>query len=103
MDNIINQAIKEYGEKHQLIIAIQELAELIKEITDDIRGIGTRDNIITEIVDVQIVIQELIIIYDISDAELYAESQYKLKRLKGYMDIKKEKGAGDEKSNVLSY
>ena len=102
MDNIINQAIKEYGEKTPTYNCYTGTSRVDKRDYRRHKGIGTRDNIITEIVDVQIVIQELIIIYDISDAELYAESQYKLKRLKGYMDIKK-KGAGDEKSNVLSY
>lgn len=51
----------------QKIVAIEEMSELAKEITKDLRGIGDIRNLAEEIADVEIVIEELKMVYDIED------------------------------------
>ena len=60
---ICQEAIKTYGEQSQKFVAIEEMAELTKELIKDYRGIGNIKNIIEEIADAKIMIKQLEIIY----------------------------------------
>lgn len=79
--NVIHKAIDKYGIALQKIIAVEEMSELIKEISKDIRGFENRDQIIEEIADVEIVIQELSLIYNCT-FEVLAMRKKKIERLK---------------------
>lgn len=79
--NVIHKAIDKYGIALQKIIAVEEMSELIKEISKDIRGFENRDQIIEEIADVEIVIQELSLIYNCT-FEVLAMRRKKIERLK---------------------
>jgi len=57
---ILNSAIKTYGEREQEEVAIEELAELIQAISHKHRG--RKHNIAEEIADVEIMIEQLKII-----------------------------------------
>jgi hypothetical protein len=59
---IFERAIKNFGSDKQKIVAIEELAELQKELTKDLRGKVNRE-IIEEITDVEIMLAQLKIIY----------------------------------------
>lgn len=78
---ILEKAIEVYGADLQKQVAIEEMAELTKEICKDFRGKGNRDNIIEEIADVEIMLTQLMIMYDIKDWELSGEMASKLARL----------------------
>lgn len=78
---ILNNAIYNYGETNQQIVAIEELSELQKEITKALRGSPNYENLKEEIADVYIMLEQLCIIYDISDGALTDEMTYKLIRL----------------------
>lgn len=78
---ILEKAIETYGADLQKRVAIEEMSELIKEICKDFRGAGNKERIIGEIADVQIMLSQLMIIYDFKDWELSGEMARKLARL----------------------
>lgn len=77
----IREAIKHYGVNNQLIVALEELSELQKEICKYQRGEDNRDHLIEELVDVQIMLEQLIVIFDITRDEMFINRTQKLKRL----------------------
>lgn len=78
---ILELAIKTYGEDLQKQVAIEEMAELTKEICKDFRGKGDREHIIEEMADVAIMFEQLMIMYNISEIELTTVTSNKLIRL----------------------
>lgn len=78
---IFEKAIAVYGKSLQKQVAIEEMAELTKEICKDFRGKGNKDNIIEEIADVDIMLRQLMIIYNIEPSELHDAETNKLIRL----------------------
>lgn len=90
---IIKQMISKYG-KLQLVVAVEEMSELQKEICKDLRGKGNREHIIEEMADVQLVLDELKEYYGISQEEIYRVKRAKMLRTeKRYLEenIKEEK------------
>ena len=53
------RAKDKYGLEAQLIVAIEELSELQKELTKHLRGKGSRKNIAEEVADVEIMIEQI--------------------------------------------
>ena len=81
---LYQRAIDVYGRKHQEVIAIEECSELIQAITHKHRG--RKDNITEEIADVEIMLEQLKIINDCTEAveEMKAYKRERLlKRLRG--------------------
>lgn len=74
-------AIKVFGRTYQKIVAIEELSELQKEITKDLRGKGNRDHILEELVDVRIILDELVAMYDFGKDEMFVQEMAKYQRL----------------------
>ena len=62
---VIQQAIRRYGKDHQVLIALEEMAELTKELIEDKRQFNNRNEIIEEIADVEIMMQQLCLIFKI--------------------------------------
>ena len=81
MKKKLTEAIQLYGEENQLIVALEELAELQKEITKTLRGQGRREAVLEEISDVRIMLEQLIIIGGFSSIELDEELARKYVRL----------------------
>lgn len=81
MMTVFEKAIAVYGESLQKQVAIEEMAELTKEICKDFRGKGNREHILEEIVDVSIMLEQLQIMYGISTAEMFKVVGSKVKRL----------------------
>ncbi len=81
--NIIQDVINILGIQHQKIKAIEELAELITAITQEITEPNKKsDEITTEIADVYIMLEQLKIIYDLPDKFIQDEIDFKLTRLR---------------------
>lgn len=80
-ENILQSAINIYGEQPQMIVAMEEMAELIKELSKNIRGENNLENISEEIADVEIMIEQLKLIFNCFD-EVEEWEEKKLKRLK---------------------
>ena len=76
---ILEGAIQKFGIRPQVIMAIEELSELQKELTKWLRGKGKHENMMEEMADVSIMLNQLELIFgDPTEAEIA-----KLERLEG--------------------
>ena len=80
------QAIETYGVRAQKLMAIEEMSELTKEVCKDFRGKLDREHLIEEIADVLITLDQMLLIYEISEEEIYLMCERKMERLKERMD-----------------
>lgn len=62
-----NAALRKWGVDAQVMMAVEEMSELTKEICKIYRGKGTLDDLADEIADVLITLEQLKLIYDLSD------------------------------------
>lgn len=67
-DEILKSAIERYGNTSQLIVAMEEMAELTKELSKFFRGAHNEDAIAEEIADVRIMLEQLEIMFDCAGA-----------------------------------
>lgn len=74
---ILEGAIQKFGIRHQVIVAIEELSELQKELTKWLRGRGKHENMMEEMADVSIMLNQLELIFGAPTGEEIA----KLERL----------------------
>lgn len=81
--NIYETAIDHFGEDNQLLQTCEELAELMQAISKAKRYDGQSyiDGVAEEIADVQIMCEQIKIIFGISDADVARERERKLARL----------------------
>lgn len=77
---IYRKAVSRFGKLDQLIVATEELSELQKELCKTLRGKMNIDNIAEEIADVEIMLAQLHIIFNI-DHKIEKQKQIKLERL----------------------
>ena len=82
MDRVLSKAICKYGIDKQSAVAIEELSELQKEVCKALRGQLNKDNMVEEMADVWIVIEQLKMIYNITDEDVRKEVHKKIHRLK---------------------
>lgn len=75
------QCFKLWGTTAQTNIAIEEMAELTKELCKYNRGHGNLDCLIDEMVDVLIMLNQLFIIYEVSNDAFGFMLNLKIKRL----------------------
>ncbi|MCQ2383131.1 MAG: hypothetical protein MJ060_04910 [Clostridia bacterium] len=77
----LQSAITAFGKANQEIVAIEELSELQKEITKHLRGNFNRANLVEEMADVEIILDQLRLMFDIRLEETEDVKKYKIKRL----------------------
>ena len=80
MKEVNRAVIEKYGKELQTFVAIEEMAELTKELSKDMRGEKNRDQIIEELADVYICLDQLKIMHDISLNEIVTMMNKKLER-----------------------
>lgn len=85
-ERIYKKAIEQFGPFHQNVIAIEEMAELIKELSKNYRGEANRENIAEEVADVRIMLEQLCIIYNIKD-DVERQMKKKIDRLEKKMEL----------------
>ncbi len=78
---IYQKAIKTFGTPIQIVVCMEELSELTKELTKDIRNKGNIEHIAEEIADVMIMLEQMILIFN-CDVEVKNYRLQKLERLK---------------------
>ena len=61
--DIYTAAVKKCGKEHQLVLCMEEMAELTKELSKNMRGFKNTTNISEEMADVEIMLEQLRIIY----------------------------------------
>lgn len=64
---IYRDALDKFGADMQAIVCIEELSELQKALCKHIRGNGSMTDISEEIADVQIMLAQMIMLYDLED------------------------------------
>lgn len=82
---VLIDAIATYGPELQKTVAIEEMSELTKEIVKDLRGNLSTLHMAEEIADVEIMIEQLKIMYN-NDKLVEVYKQRKLERLKDRID-----------------
>lgn len=94
-ENILLQAVAEYGAEAQTDMMIEEMSELTKALLKNRRSESkrTRENIIEEMADVQIMLDQMKLIYDV-DGELADYRKLKLLRLASRLGIAEDTDVG---------
>lgn len=64
MNEICTQAVKHFGSDSQTLMCIEEMSELQKELCKHSRGRNNCYDIAEEIADVQIMLEQMIILFD---------------------------------------
>ena len=80
-NELYEKLIEKYGEL-QIVVAIEELAELQQELSKALRGKEDKKKIVEEMADVYIMLDQLKIMFDIPSPLLRLEKQQKLLRTK---------------------
>lgn len=92
-NNIYEKALQKYGKQAQVMMFMEESAELTKELSKYIRSIssgGISDldnelNILSEMADVYIIMEQLKYMFDFTDEMISEEIDKKLEKLKSYL------------------
>lgn len=92
--DIFRSAIDTYGEVMQINVAFEEMSELQKELCKHLRGSGSQENIAEEIADVEIMMEQMKMIFNCETAVLQVREK-KVKRLKERIE-QKENDYGKE-------
>lgn len=77
---VCQRAVDAYGKEHQLIICMEEMAELTKELTKNLRGRRNLQDISEEVADVEIMLEQVKVIFDLKE-EVSEAKEAKLLRL----------------------
>lgn len=79
-EEVLRAAINTYGKANQVDKAIEEMAELTKELLKDRQNAGSVSHIIEEIADVHIMLLQMLMIYD-KEGTVNDYIDFKIKRL----------------------
>lgn len=78
---IVREAIRKYGKESQLIIAMEEMSELTKELSKHIRGYDNRAHILEELADCEVMFDQIKEIFEFNDDDVNLEKMKKARRL----------------------
>ena len=84
-EDIMKSACGEFG-RGQIIIAIEEMSELTKELTKAYRGLWNKKNTAEEIADVYIMLYQMQYFLDVDDKTIQPIIDMKLKRLEQLLE-----------------
>ena len=77
---LYGKALATYGLEKQLIVAVEEMAELQKELTKILRGTGDIDHLVEEVADCEIMLEQIRYFYGLG-LSVETVKELKLKRL----------------------
>ena len=78
---VCQRAVEAYGKEHQLIICMEEMAELTKELSKNLRGHNNLQQIAEEVADVEVMLEQVKLIFHLREAATEAK-EAKLLRLR---------------------
>lgn len=78
--DILRAAIAKYGKQSQMLMVLEEMSELQKEICKAFRGNDNAEEIADEVADVEIMLDQLKIMFQI-EREVWEHRRFKLARL----------------------
>ena len=87
-ESVMEKAIETYGKQNQIMVAIEEMSELTKELSKNHRGNDNISAISEEIADVQITLAQLQMIFNNRD-EVGVFWRQKIQRLQKRLEEKK--------------
>lgn len=93
--NALVKALEKFGSISELIITVEELSELQKEVTKQLRNEGKMENLVEEMADVYIVMEYLKLIFAINDEDIKTEIAFKIDRLMSRLGEENEQQKGD--------
>ena len=93
--NALVKALEKFGSISELIITVEELSELQKEVTKQLRNEGKMENLVEEMADVYIVMEYLKMIFAITDDDINKEVEKKLNRLENRLNSENEQQKGE--------
>ena len=102
MNNIQVLHITNTDEKEIYIVAMEEMAELQKEVSKQLRGLGDRDGILEEIADVTIVLGNITCLQGITEDELKRAVEVKLERILAKTANEEKEDSNETKCKVDS-
>ena len=76
----LQQIIDHYGHRSQKEMLFEEFAELQKEVCKELRNKGDKQHIAEELADVYVMLQQLQLMYGISDEKVELGVQKKIER-----------------------
>lgn len=79
-DEICRAALEAFGAEAQMVMAIEEMSELTKELCKHRRGRDNVEAIAEEIADVEIMLQQMVMLFDCA-GQMETFRRYKLERL----------------------
>lgn len=86
-NDVYAKALKKWGVEMQATVAIEEMSEVIKEITKAMRGELNREHLAEEIADATIMLEQISQIYNIN-ASVSSWVDYKIASLKRRVENK---------------
>ncbi len=89
-DAIYAEAIKTFGVQAQLVVAVEELSELQKELCKALRFAPVKEHLAEEIADATIMLEQLRRIFDL-DFEVCSIMDEKVKRLQKRVEVARRK------------
>jgi hypothetical protein len=78
---VLDSTIRRFGKEKQTAVAIEELSELIQELTKTLRGEDRRTRLIEELADCYIVMMQIEMMNSISQDQIQEMIDHKLDRL----------------------
>lgn len=94
-ETLYRKTIQTFGRVHQILKAIEELLELAIELIKLLVGKGDRNHIIEEMVDVMIILEELLIMFNVNKEQIAKFRKFKLDRLGKYIEEKENDKQGN--------
>jgi len=83
-EELYTSLLAQNGQNEQLMVAIEEMSELTKELTKMSRGNGSTMKLTEEIADVSICLEQIKLFFNIEDKDIELFKQFKLKRLEHF-------------------
>ena len=87
---IYEKALRTWGTQAQIMMAIEEMSELTKELCKHFRGRPNGEEIVDELADVTIMVEQLRLIFGVNDA-VCDQMDVKMLRLKKRLGMKEER------------
>ena len=82
-EDVYQAAVENWGERVQIIVAIEEFSELTKALTKTLRGFDAKDSVAEEMADVEIMLGQLKVMFGDNEEMFRA----KLDRLVGRIGL----------------
>ena len=92
---VYRTAIEKYGRDAQVLMAIEEMSELTKELCKEFRGKLTLKDLADEVADVSIMLEQIRLMFDLNDL-VCERMDVKIERLAARISFNRPEAKNDE-------